>query len=95
MTAVMILRSHPMRHGLQIIISMAHLYGVILYYSTSLFELWFTGASHSRPEPLYFWVYFVGFNAPWFFVPFALIWSSLKEISRSATLAATIKEKSA
>jgi hypothetical protein len=27
----------------------------------------------SRPEPLYFWVYFVGFNIPWFVVPIGKI----------------------
>lgn len=48
---------------------MAHLYGVALYYATSMCEFWFTGRSHSRPEPLYFWVYYVGFNLPWAIVP--------------------------
>lgn len=89
----MILKSHPMRHGLQIIISMAHLYGVVMYYSTSLFELWFSGSLYSRPELLYFWVYFVGFNAPWFFVPILLIWISLKEIAHASSLAAASKAK--
>lgn len=48
---------------------MAHLYGVALYYSTSLVETYFTGRAHSRPEFLYFWVYYVGFNFPWVIVP--------------------------
>jgi cholestenol delta-isomerase len=82
-----------MRHGFQVIISMAHLYGDVLYYATSFFELWFTGASHSRPEPLYFWVYFVGFNAPWIIVPIMLIWSSLHEIAKVTTTSTGAKEK--
>jgi cholestenol delta-isomerase len=76
-----------MRYGFQIMISMGHLYGVIIYYTTSLAELWFLGSSHSRPEALYFWVYFVGFNAPWFFIPIILIWSALKEIARAWQIA--------
>lgn len=43
----------------------AHLYGVALYYLTN----WAEGVSYSRPEVLYFWVYYVGFNAPWATVP--------------------------
>lgn len=48
---------------------MAHLYGVALYFSTGLVETHFTGLAHSRPEFLYFWVYYVGFNLPWAVVP--------------------------
>lgn len=48
---------------------MGHLYGVALYYSTSLAERALVGTMHSRPEVLYFWVYYVGFNAPWVVVP--------------------------
>lgn len=44
----------------------AHLYGVALYYATN----WFEGVSYSRPEFIYFWVYYVGFNMPWAVVPF-------------------------
>lgn len=58
-----------LRHPLRILACMAHLYGVALYYATSLCELWFTGRSHSRPEPIYFWGYYFGFNLPWVVVP--------------------------
>ncbi|ROT35929.1 hypothetical protein SODALDRAFT_328313 [Sodiomyces alkalinus F11] len=30
------------------------------------------GTVHSRPEFLYFWVYYVGFNAPWVVVPMGM-----------------------
>jgi cholestenol delta-isomerase len=59
----------PLRHPLQIVMCVGHLYGVALYYSTSLTERAMTGTMHSRPEFLYFWVYYVGFNAPWVVVP--------------------------
>lgn len=54
---------------MQSIVCVAHLYGVTLYYATSLTETYFTGRAHSRPEFLYFWVYYVGFNLPWVIVP--------------------------
>ena len=46
-----------------------HLYGVSLYYGTSIASEMYHGVSFSRPEPLYFWVYFVAFNFPWAAVP--------------------------
>jgi len=78
------------RHALQMLGSMAHIYGCLLYLMTS----WEEGHRHSgcfhfppysgsvfctpeatsngyagRPEPYYFWLYFVGFNAPWIIIP--------------------------
>ncbi|KAH8673963.1 Emopamil binding protein-domain-containing protein [Xylariales sp. PMI_506] len=82
-TAILIVRDSPLRHPAQIIMCMAHLYGVALYYSTSLVETYFTGRSHSRPEFVYFWVYYVGFNLPWVVVPLILLVDSLKSITRS------------
>lgn len=67
--AASIVLDSDLRHPLQIVMCMAHLYGVALYYSTSLVETHFTGLAHSRPEFLYFWVYYVGFNLPWAIVP--------------------------
>jgi hypothetical protein len=57
------------RHVLQTIVCTAHLYGVALYYATNWTELHFHGVSYSRPEFLYFWIYYVGFNLPWAIVP--------------------------
>lgn len=68
-TAVSISRGGGLRHPLQIIVSMAHLYGVALYYSTCYVDERYRGLVYSRPEFLYFWVYYVGFNAPWVIVP--------------------------
>lgn len=50
-------------------VCMGHLYGVVLYYSTSTAEKYFNDVAHSRPEFLYFWVYYFGFNLPWVVVP--------------------------
>ncbi len=69
-TAACIAKGHSgIRYPLQIVLSTAHLYGVALYYATCYAENLYRGVSYSRPEPLYFWVYYVGFNAPWVVVP--------------------------
>lgn len=69
-TLLCICTNHPSRHLFQIVVCVAHLYGVALYYATNWAEQQFHGVSYSRPEFLYFWVYYVGFNAPWAVVPF-------------------------
>ncbi|TQV91397.1 EBDP2-like protein [Cordyceps javanica] len=79
-TLAIIFRS-PSRHFLQVLICMAHLYGVLLYYSTNWVDYRFSGISYSRPEFLYYWVYYVGFNAPWFFVPLGLLYDSWSQIT--------------
>ncbi|KAL5888741.1 hypothetical protein ACKVWC_003999 [Pyricularia oryzae] len=66
---------------------MAHLYGVVLYYATSFADMEIKGVAHSRPEFLYFWVYFVGMNLPWAIVPSAILWASIKKICWALDLA--------
>ncbi|KAJ0339726.1 hypothetical protein COL26b_002948 [Colletotrichum chrysophilum] len=66
---VAIAKRSTLRYPLTIIMCVGHLYGVVLYYSTSLTEYFLHGVSHSRPEFLYFWVYYIGFNGPWVVVP--------------------------
>ncbi|KAL6794672.1 Emopamil-binding protein [Trichoderma sp. SZMC 28013] len=72
--------NHPSRHFFQIVVCVAHLYGVALYYATNWAEQRFHGVSYSRPEFLYFWIYYVGFNAPWAIVPFFLLADSYRRI---------------
>lgn len=69
LTAILILLSSPYRHPLQAMVSLGHLYGDILYLSTSLVDLYLRGVSYSRPEPYYFWFYFLFLNLIWVFVP--------------------------
>ncbi|KAL7923501.1 Emopamil-binding protein [Trichoderma austrokoningii] len=80
LTVLCIRTNHPSRHFFQIIVCVAHLYGVALYYATNWAEQRFHGVSYSRPEFLYFWVYYVGFNAPWAIVPFILMADSYRRI---------------
>ncbi|KAI6092367.1 Emopamil binding protein-domain-containing protein [Hypoxylon rubiginosum] len=79
--AIAIVRGSSSRHALRIVACVAHLYGVALYYGTSLSETYYTGLSHSRPEPLYFWGYYVGFNAPWVIIPLFLLINSVATIT--------------
>ncbi|KAH8164664.1 hypothetical protein CIB48_g3594 [Xylaria polymorpha] len=81
--AIATARNSPSRHALRIIACVAHLYGVALYYATSQCEFYFTGRSHSRPEFIYFWVYYVGFNLPWAIVPAFLLVDSAKAVTRA------------
>ncbi|KAI1368459.1 Emopamil binding protein-domain-containing protein [Xylaria arbuscula] len=81
--AIATARNSPSRHALRIIACVAHLYGVALYYATSQCEFYFTGRSHSRPEFVYFWVYYVGFNLPWAIVPAFLLLDSVKTVTRA------------
>jgi cholestenol delta-isomerase len=82
-----ILRKSHHRHFYQIVVCIAHLYGVALYYATNWAEARFSGASYSRPEFLYYWVYYVGFNLPWAVVPLVLLYDSFCQLERAfATL---------
>ncbi|TGJ88343.1 hypothetical protein E0Z10_g403 [Xylaria hypoxylon] len=81
--AIATARNSPLRHALRIVACVAHLYGVALYYATSQCEFYFTGRSHSRPEFVYFWVYYVGFNLPWAIVPAFLLVDSVKTVTRA------------
>lgn len=74
--AICTLRLNPWRYPVQAIVSLAHIYGDTLYISTSLLELFSKGVSHSRPEALYFWFYFLFLNGIWLVIPAGkLAWS--------------------
>ncbi|KAH7313383.1 Emopamil-binding protein [Stachybotrys elegans] len=93
LTVFAILSDAPsIRHVLQIVVCTAHLYGVILYYGTNWTEMQFHGVAYSRPEFLYFWVYYIGFNLPWAVVPFGLLYDSYRRINRAFT---ALQEKEA
>lgn len=61
------------RHAAVVLVSLGQLYGDVLYFATC-----FHGGveRHSRPEFLYFWVYFVVINGVWIVVPLmCLVWA--------------------
>ncbi|KAK7425011.1 hypothetical protein QQZ08_008407 [Neonectria magnoliae] len=80
------------RHAAQLVVCIAHLYGVALYYLTNWVEGQMYGVVYSRPEVLYYWVYYVGFNMPWVVVPAVLLWDSWQQIVRAF---AALEEKEA
>ncbi|RGP69945.1 putative emopamil-binding phenylalkylamine ca2+ antagonist binding [Fusarium longipes] len=83
LTVFGILRDWHSRHVVQIIVCTAHVYGVALYYLTNWNESRVHGVAYSRPETLYFWVYYVGFNLPWAVVPLVLLRDSWSQVSNA------------
>ncbi|SPO06400.1 related to emopamil-binding protein [Cephalotrichum gorgonifer] len=79
--AYCIVKDHPFRHPLQMIISVGQLYGTVLYFSLCVFSEVVSGILFCRPESYYFWCYYFFFNAVWIVIPSALIWQSSKEIA--------------
>jgi hypothetical protein len=67
--AAFITTSHPLRHPLQIIVCVGQIYGLILYYATSMFDHYYKAVTYSRPEFLYFWGYYFFMNFIWMVFP--------------------------
>ncbi|XP_065521012.1 LOW QUALITY PROTEIN: 3-beta-hydroxysteroid-Delta(8),Delta(7)-isomerase [Lathamus discolor] len=77
LTFLALLRRHPARYILQLLVSLGQLYGDVLYFATEALAGW----SHSDPRPLYFWGYFVGLNGVWVLVPCALLADSYRHLA--------------
>ncbi|KAK3322138.1 Emopamil binding protein-domain-containing protein [Apodospora peruviana] len=92
LTAICIARHSSIRHLVQVVVSVAHLYGVALYYGTCIVDERRSGQGYSRPEFLYFWVYYVGFNSPWVFVPSFLLYQSSHAIQRAFEVSERLTE---
>jgi cholestenol Delta-isomerase len=76
------------RWVLIILLSSCQLYGDVLYFAT----FWFEGGTFSRPEPLYFWIYFIFMNSIWIVVPIWCISYSAQQCMR-ATVVEQVKVK--
>ncbi|ROW11849.1 hypothetical protein VPNG_04949 [Cytospora leucostoma] len=87
-----IVADHPLRHPLQSIVSLGQLYGDVLYYATCTFQHALTGTEYSRPEPAYFFGYYVLLNAFWIIIPLALLLQSTRE---TAAAFAVVKKNEA
>lgn len=68
----------PWRYTAMMLVSLGELYGVVLYYLTAAHDSFHM---YSRPEPLYFWFYFVIVNGIWFVVPLFIIWHCAHHIN--------------
>ncbi|KAI8367282.1 Emopamil-binding protein [Blakeslea trispora] len=75
-SAYYILKGSQRQYTFQSLASMCHLFSCTIYYIVDLPE-----AINCDPSPIYFWVYFIGFNAPWILVPLYLISQSRSTIS--------------
>ncbi|KAL2194197.1 Emopamil-binding protein [Corynascus similis CBS 632.67] len=83
----LVMKNHPLRHPLQIIVSLGQLYGDVLYYAIFFFDESVYGAVYCRPESFYFWTYFVMLNGFWIIVPLVLIIHSTVECTRALRFA--------
>ncbi|XP_033624091.1 3-beta-hydroxysteroid-Delta(8),Delta(7)-isomerase-like [Asterias rubens] len=74
------LNRSSMRHVMQLAVSIGQFYGVLIYFITEYVEDFAHGP---RFHPYYFWLYVIGFNAPWVIVPPILIRQSWRELNRA------------
>ncbi|KAH8602305.1 EBDP2, emopamil-binding protein [Bisporella sp. PMI_857] len=91
--AGMVTTNHALRHPLQIIVCVGQIYGLILYYATSMFDHYYQGISYSRPEFLYFWFYYFFMNFIWMVFPGLLLVSSVRTIAKAFTTLEKINRK--
>ncbi|KOS18778.1 3-beta-hydroxysteroid-Delta(8) [Escovopsis weberi] len=82
-TVFAIIARSPARHMLQVIICVAHIYGLTLYFVTHLAEKHLRGIEYYRPEAFYYWAYCVGANLPWYFAPIYLMKDSYDEMVKA------------
>ncbi|KAI9148640.1 3-beta-hydroxysteroid-Delta(8),Delta(7)-isomerase-like protein [Paramyrothecium foliicola] len=78
-----IVTSHPLRHPLQLIISLGQLYGDVLYYATCTFATLTQGLHYCNPNRFYFWAYYFLCNAFWIVIPFILVIWSVKSTGKA------------
>lgn len=79
----MILKNHSLRHPIQALVCIGQIYGLILYYATSMFDLYYKDLEYCRPEPYYFWFYFFFTNFIWMVIPGYLLYQSFSTIGQA------------
>ncbi|KAI9730198.1 MAG: hypothetical protein M1834_005962 [Cirrosporium novae-zelandiae] len=83
LVAYFITIQHPMRHPLQLIVSLGQIYGDVLYYATNIFDDYYKGLSYSRPEAYYFWGYYFFMNIIWIIIPSSLLYQSFQACTKA------------
>ncbi|PQE26140.1 ebp domain-containing protein [Rutstroemia sp. NJR-2017a BBW] len=76
---------NPLRHPLQIIVTVGQIYGLVLYYATHTFDFYYKEVIYSRPEFLYFWFYYFFMNFLWMIFPGMLLVDSVRTIAKAFT----------
>lgn len=84
-----ILKSKPWRFTLMLIVSLGQIYGDVLYYGTCMLE----GFVHSRPEPVYFWGFFVALNFLWILIPGYMMAYAIENLNRAVAGPSAAKGK--
>lgn len=92
LTVYGIVADSPIRYSAQLMVSLAQLYGNVLYMGTNVME----GFRYTNPDPFYLYGYFVLLNSPWIFIPIYLMVDSVKGLYRGMLIAqrATAVKKS-
>lgn len=86
LVAYYITTDHPARYPVQAIVSLGQLYGDVLYYATCTFEELARQTVYSRPDPAYFWGYYVLLNSFWIIIPSILLFKSTRETIRAFSI---------
>ena len=92
--AYCIVLDHPLRHPLQMIISLGQLYGDVLYYATCTFAKLVDNIMYCRPEQIYFWAYYVLMNAFWIVIPLHLLLKSASLTSSAFAKLSALEKRS-
>ncbi|XP_022081184.1 3-beta-hydroxysteroid-Delta(8),Delta(7)-isomerase-like isoform X2 [Acanthaster planci] len=71
---------HPMRYVMQLAVSIGQTYGVLIYFITEYYDDFAHGPLF---HPVYFWLYVIGFNAPWVILPPIFIRQSWQELNKA------------
>jgi len=83
LTAVLVTKNSPYRFPMQALVSTGEFYGNVLYLCTSLVDEHFTGKRFYRPEPYFFWFYFIFMNAIWLVVPGYCLYASIEASAKA------------
>ncbi|KAI1019142.1 hypothetical protein LB503_009256 [Fusarium chuoi] len=78
-----IVKQHPLRHPIQLIISVGQLYGDVLYFGTCYFNEIVHSVVYCRPEQFYFYMYYVFCNAIWIVIPTVCVVHSVVQTKRA------------
>ncbi|KAH7391489.1 EBP domain-containing protein [Cadophora sp. MPI-SDFR-AT-0126] len=92
LTALLITTNSPYRHPVQALVSTGQFYGDVLYYTTSLFDDIYKQQRHYRPEPYYFWFYFVFMNGAWIVIPLCCVFSSMRATGKAFAVAQKVEQ---
>ncbi|KAE9363434.1 EBP domain-containing protein [Stipitochalara longipes BDJ] len=94
LTAVLIARGSRFRHPVQALVSTGQLYGNLIYYSTCLYEDFALGKRYYRPEPYYFWWYFIFMNTFWLVIPAICLANSISASANAFAVASNVDSES-